>query len=131
MKKKTFIQTIAIAAMISTGAMWNNAAVAANFTNGDFSSGFDGWQGQDDSNDYDPIPTSNPNFNAFSSAAILTTDFDANGSFAASIFQVFTVQNLTATGNTLTLDFDFTWDADDENGGGDIICTAFRIRRYR
>jgi hypothetical protein len=121
-----FIKTIAIAAIITTGATWNGLATAASFTNGDFSSGFDSWQSQDDFGDYNPV-ISNDNFNASSGKAILTTDYDNGGSYEVSLFQTFTVQTLEAVGNTLTLDFDISWFLDNPD---DVVFVQMETTDY-
>lgn len=111
-KLKPYLQTIALAA-----GLLCSAASSANLLNGDFSSGFDDWQGQVTYNDPaspDPMfPDSineivNPltgNFNASTGAAVITND-DTN--WAVALFQQFTVQSLLNPANTLWLELDFS-----------------------
>ena len=96
------------AAVFTAGLMFSSLSNAA-LINGDFSNGFNGWQGETDLSGSIP----GANFDASTGAAILTTDFDLGGSYAVNIFQTFTVQSLTTSGNTLSLDFDLIANFDD------------------
>ena len=110
-KLKSFLQIIAL-----TSGLLCSGASFANLLNGDFSSGFDNWQGEvtyDDPTTFNPtdelvspLPGSfGANFDASSGAAIITND-DTN--WAAALFQDFTVQSLLSPANTLWLELDFS-----------------------
>jgi hypothetical protein len=106
-KLKPYLQTIALAA-----GLLCSAASSANLLNGDFSSGFDSWQGQvtyDDPTSGLPVdeivsPLTS-NFDATSGAAVITND---NINWGVALFQDFTVQSLLAPANTLWLELDFS-----------------------
>ena len=101
---KTFLQVSALAA-----ALLCSAFSSAELLNGDFSSGFDNWQGEVTSGDPGTTTAVNPsaitNFDASSGTAVISND-DTN--WAVALFQDFTVQSLLASGNTLWLELDFS-----------------------
>ncbi len=103
-KLKPYLQTIALAA-----GLLCSAASSANLLNGDFSSGFDNWEGEvfdGAATTVSPLPGSfGDNFDASSGAAVITND-DIN--WAVTLFQDFTVQSLLNPANTLWLELDFS-----------------------
>ncbi len=105
-----------VAGLISGGGV-----SAAGLQNGDFSSGFNGWSGQDDLNNYDSTQMDASNspdhFTIDGEAAKLSTQYDNGGSYLVTMFQDFTMPTLSAAGNSLWLDFDFDVLLDDVAGG--------------
>lgn len=102
-KRKPFFTVLALA----TGLIWSSHSSAA-LMNGDFSDGFNHWEGEA-YNDTDTSDISDTNnFNINSGQAVLTTNADTGGNYFASIFQTFTLQN-----NALFLNFDSTYTSDD------------------
>ncbi len=103
--------------LVITGLLLSNGSSAATFTNGDFSSGFNGWGGAVGSSSGINIvdPNTNPsNFNISSGAALLTSNTSLfGGNSVVNIFQTFVVQSLLSPSNTLLLGFDFTKSFDD------------------
>lgn len=111
-----FFQAITL---IATLLCANSFAFAANLSNGDFSAGFSGWQGEttdlaDNTNFINPLPGDySGNYEASSGAAILTTTSNAsppNDIWSIALFQEFTVQALTPQANPLELSLDLSWD---------------------
>ncbi|BCX89108.1 hypothetical protein MIN45_P1478 [Methylomarinovum tepidoasis] len=112
---------------LMVGLMWGSAA-SATLVNGDFSSGFTGWSGQEDYiTDFDaadmdastsPDPFTIVNEAGFTNAAKLSTHYDQTGTgWALSLYQQFTMPTLSASGSTLWLDFDYSVSLDDVAGG--------------
>jgi hypothetical protein len=103
---KLFLQTMALAAgLLCSGASF------ANLLNGDFSSGFTGWEGElfdgATTSSLNPVTSSaTGNFYVNLSGEAVVTNDDFNWSVA--LFQDFTVQSLLAPGNTLLLELDFS-----------------------
>ena len=110
MKKTTRRKTCFKIAALAAGILWSGTSFSAALTNGDFSAGFTGWQGQADFAD---VGLPNANFDASSGAAVLTTSFDNAGPYALHLFQNFDLPVLSAPGNTLELDFSAFWSHDD------------------
>ncbi len=102
---KPFLQTMTLAAgLLCSGASF------ANLLNGDFSSGFTGWEGElfdgTSTTTVSPLPGGfGANFDVSSGTAVITND-DTN--FGVALFKDFTVQSLLAPGNTLLLELDFS-----------------------
>ena len=109
---KPFLQTMTLAAgLLCSGASF------ANLLNGDFSSGFDNWEGEviydDPMSGFPVFEIVDPlmgNFDASSGAAVITND-DTN--WGVTLFQNFTVQNLLLPANTLWLELDFSSNVSD------------------
>ncbi|QPK62815.1 PEP-CTERM sorting domain-containing protein [Methylomonas sp. LL1] len=104
---KTYLKAAALAA----GLAWGGFSSAAGLTNGDFSSNFDGWRGDVTSaGPISPLPGAfGNNFDASSGAAVLSTSFDSDGlNYSVNLFQTFDLSS-----NALTLNFDYSWLADD------------------
>jgi hypothetical protein len=96
--------------MTLTAGLLCSGASFANLLNGDFSSGFDHWEGSLFDGSTDTDLTSLPgafgtNFNAGSGAAVVTND-DTN--YSVNLFQDFTVQSLLDPANTLLLELGFS-----------------------
>jgi len=88
--------------------IWSNSSVAA-LVNGDFSAGFNDWQGSTSLNGV-VVPSAYPdNFSILSSGlgAKLSTNRSARnvGNKLVELFQNFRVQNLISSSNTLSLSF--------------------------
>ncbi len=112
-KLKPFLQTIALAA-----GLLCSAASSANLLNGDFSSGFTGWEGELFDGTTTTSGTGGSNFDAGSGAAIITND-DTN--WAVALFQDFTVQSLLNPANTLWLELDFSSTVSAPSDFGDFV----------
>ncbi len=102
---KLFLQAMTLAAgLLCSGASF------ANLLNGDFSSGFDSWEGEvyDGATTLVNPPTSSPTGNFYvnlSGEAVVTND---NTNYSVNLFQDFTVQSLLAPANTLWLELNFS-----------------------
>jgi len=105
---KICLQVSALAAALLC-CTFSSADPLTGLENGDFSSGFDHWQGEVFDGGYvdvDPLPGGYAaNFDASSGSAVLTNDFF---NFGITLFQEFTVQDLASPGNTLWLSLDFS-----------------------
>ncbi|MBQ0719506.1 MAG: PEP-CTERM sorting domain-containing protein [Gammaproteobacteria bacterium] len=108
---KTCLQASALAAGLLCSSL-----SSANLLNGDFSSGFTGWQGvvtESAPMTFNPVDTVvDPlpggfasNFDASSGAAVLTND---DTYWGVALFQDFTVQSLLDPNNSLWLELDFS-----------------------
>ncbi|WP_031434942.1 PEP-CTERM sorting domain-containing protein [Methylomarinum vadi] len=101
-------------ALSAAAVLWSTSSLAA-LQNGNFSDGFNGWQGQvyDDTNGYVTVnPASNTNnYGEISDGAQLTTSYFEDGIWSVALYQDFSFQSV-AVGNTLELSLGLTISTD-------------------
>lgn len=133
MKNKNTHRSFYTAAVFTAGLMFSHIA-GAGLINGDFSSGFTGWQGEvteDDGNggtntvSVNPLPGSyTDNYSTATGSAVLTAASTATDPvFGVALFQDFTIDTIAA-GSTLELSLDISASLTDPNGQvgfGDFI----------
>ena len=133
MKYKNINKRFYTAAVFAAGLMFSHIA-GAGILNGDFSSGFTGWQGEvteDDGSGFGNIVSVNPlpgsytdNYSSASGSAVLTAASSSTDLvYGVSLFQDFTIDTIAA-GSTLELSLDITaslTDPDGNYGFGDFI----------
>jgi len=118
-KLKTCIKAAALA-----GGLLCSSLSYAVLMNGDFSAGFDDWEGELFDGATDLSVSSLPggytaNFDVSSGAAVITND---GINYGVTLFQSFTIQALAVATNTLWLDLDFSLDVSDPDVSlGDFV----------
>ena len=113
MRTKSSQNKTIIAIVFFMGLLWSNFSTAA-LLNGDFSSGFDNWQGETTLSGVVNPSLFSDNFSASASGAVLTTDLSSrgDGSKLVELFQNFSVESLLSPSNTLSLSLGVILDLD-------------------
>ncbi|NOQ16462.1 MAG: PEP-CTERM sorting domain-containing protein [Methyloprofundus sp.] len=105
------------ALILSAGILWSSYASAA-LINGDFSSGFTGWQAET-TDDIPPITATTltpANYQINSAGALLSTSYTTNNIYGVKLYQDFNIPALSNINNTLALSLALNWTLSSNTG---------------